>query len=220
MAANEERSERSEPVIHVGGTGIASIAPDLAAVTLGIQLSGPELAPIQAEARQAIQAITEALKAAGVEPRRIHTANYNIHPTRDQSGTVGYEIWHMLEARFSELERAGEIIDRAIAAGANTVQAVRFMVEDASAARRLARERAMSEARARAEHLASLAGLRVGPPIYISEGVSVGPPHPMAARRLHSIESASMVVSTAIDPGESDIVVTVEVIYPILATAD
>lgn len=220
MAANEERSGRLEPVIQVSGTGIASIPPDLAAVTLGIQLSGPELAPIQAEARQLMQAMTQALMSAGVERGRVHTGQYQIQPMTNHEGAVTYQIWHTVEVRFSELERTGAIIDSALAAGANSVQSVRFLVEDASAARRLARERAMSEAHGRAEHLAALAGLRIGPPLYISEGASAGSPHPMAARRLNSVEFTSAVVATSIDPGESDIVVTVEVVYPILGPVE
>lgn len=73
-------------------------------------------------------------------------------------------------------ERVGAILDEAVAAGANTVSGVSFIVSDPAGLRDLARAAAMTDAQSRAEQLANLAGVELGPVMQVSEAPGPGVP--------------------------------------------
>ena len=60
-----------------------------------------------------------------------------------------------------DLSKVGDLIDDAIAAGATTVDGVTFRVNDPSGAEAQARKAAVDDAKAKAEALASAAGVRI-----------------------------------------------------------
>ena len=75
-----------------------------------------------------------------------------------------------------ELNPLGQAIDGAIAAGANNVGGIQFTVEDPTPAMDQARADAFNDARRRAQQLAQLAGMTLGPPTYITEVIGSAPP--------------------------------------------
>ena len=75
-----------------------------------------------------------------------------------------------------------------------------------------ARKEAIADAKAKAEQLAKLAGVRLGKPTYISEGTQVSPIYPRGAVYVEEAVAAP----TPISPGETEISLTVQVVYAIL----
>ncbi len=71
----------------------------------------------------------------------------------------------------------------------------------------------MAEAKAKAEHLAELAGVTLGKPTYISEGIQV--PSPIYQAGI-AYEERAEAVETSISPGEMEITPTAQVVYTIL----
>lgn len=220
-----DRNER--PIIRVNGEGTSMAAPDSASVILGVELSGPGIDAVQREARTTMQAVIEAIKAAGIEARRIRTVRYSVNTRRETSTQkrrgnslriIGYEVTHLVEVRTSDVDLAGAVIDRAIAAGANEVGDVNFLTEDLSAARNAAREQAMTDAKARADQLAALGGVRIGLPISIEETMAGLIPRSIGYPGV--VRDVAMAVPAAgpspIDPGETEVRVTVNVVYPIV----
>ena len=74
-----------------------------------------------------------------------------------------------------------------------------------------ARQEAMAEAKAKAEQLAELAGVTLGKPTYISEGIQVPP-----ITRGVVYEEAVPGAETPIIPGEMEISLSLQVAYAIL----
>jgi uncharacterized protein len=70
------------------------------------------------------------------------------------------------------LERAGRIVDAAVAAGANQVYGPALTFSDARGQYAAAVDAALDDARVRAEAIAEGAGLRLGPPLSIVDGGS------------------------------------------------
>jgi uncharacterized protein YggE len=70
---------------------------------------------------------------------------------------------------FRQVDRAGRLIDAMIAAGAESVDNVRFEVDDLKPLRQRARELAAQNARERAEVIAAGVGTRIGRVITLSE---------------------------------------------------
>jgi uncharacterized protein YggE len=75
----------------------------------------------------------------------------------------------MLRVTVRDVEMVGAVLDAAVDAGANQVHGVTFTVEDESTWQGQAREKAMADARARANELASLADVGLGEVVSVSE---------------------------------------------------
>jgi uncharacterized protein YggE len=80
----------------------------------------------------------------------------------------------MLEVTVRDVEKAGEVLDGVVAAGANQVYGVSLTVSDDQKWLSAAREKAMADARSRAEELAGLAGVELGDVLSVSEVIGGG----------------------------------------------
>jgi len=86
-------------------------------------------------------------------------------------------------------------------------------VDDPSVYDEELREKAMADARAKAEQLAKLAGVTLGKPTYVSESIQIPPP--IYPRAVYEGVPAPA-VETPISPGEMEISLTLQVVYAIL----
>jgi uncharacterized protein YggE len=162
--------------VTVNGVGTAYGAPDTAVLDLGVSLYHADVAEGMAQVDQRMQAIREALVAAGVDVSDIRTTGLSVWREQqyDQQGnptSERYNIWHNYNVTVRDPEQVGAVINAAVAAGANNVGGVSFTIADPGPLEREAREAAIADARARAEHLAELMGVTLGEPVAISEGV-------------------------------------------------
>lgn len=207
-AAAEPSANR---VISVSGEGHVFIRPDLAIVTLGVELSKPDITTAQQEASQRMAAVLAALKARGIPEEKVKTVSYSIWVERNyeqpDQPITGYRVFHLVEAQVQPVDRVGEIIEAAVAAGANSISGISFTVADPSTVIRQARELAMRDARDRASHLAQLAGVTLGAPIRITEGGAFPPPVPVEAR--------AGAGAGPVPPGETLVSVVVTIDYAI-----
>ncbi len=167
--------------ITVNGVGTAYGAPDTAVLDLGVSLYHSDVAEGMAQVDQRMQAIREALIAAGVDESDIRTTGLSVWREQqyDQQGnptTARYNVWHNYNVTVRDPEQVGEVINAAVSAGANNVGGVSFTIADPSPLEREAREQAVADARERAQHLAQLMGVTLGEPVSIVEGFQGGVP--------------------------------------------
>lgn len=200
--------------INVSGEGRVSMTPDVAILNLGVNARDPQLATAQSNATSAMDAVRDALLAAGVAERDIQTSQYSVYVEQDYNQPsqpiIGYNVTQMVTAKVRQIDKAGETIQAAVDAGANQINGIWFTVEDTSDAVNQARELAVADARERAEHLARLSNATLGPVHSISEGYTTpGAPVPYASGA--AAESAAKAPS--IDPGTMEVIVTVSVSY-------
>ncbi len=204
--------------IWVSGTGEVMATPDVAILTLGVQAQETTVKAAQSEASSAMNAVVDALKTNGVADNDIQTQWYSISPVTkwdnktSEQITTGYSVTNTVTAKIRDIGTAGTIIDAVTEAGGNLtrINGISFTVNDPTNYNNQAREKAMQDAAAKAQQLATLAGVNLGRAIYISEsGSYITSPIRLAA----SAEGAS--ASTPISPGELDITITVQVGYAI-----
>jgi uncharacterized protein YggE len=122
----------------------------------------------KAEVDRRVEAIMDALEEMGVADKDIQTSHYSIHYEREPFYPVArgetseepqgvYRVSNMLNVTIRDLELVGDVLDAAIEAGANQMYGVTFTVSDVEQWQSEAREKAMANAKARAEELAGLA---------------------------------------------------------------
>ena len=82
---------------------------------------------------------------------------------------VGYRVSNSVRVTLRDPSRLGEVLDAAVAAGANLTGGISLKLGDESAIRRTALEAAGKDARAKAEALAAAVGKQLGDPIAVTE---------------------------------------------------
>ena len=195
--------------VSVSGEGSVDARPDTAYVNLGFQTENSSVETARQEAAQQMNAVLARIKALGVDEKDIQTSNYSIW--RDTERDV-FVVSNTVQVTIRRIDPSGRLLDEAVKAGANNVNGISFGIEDRAALERQARERALQNARAKAEELARLAGVQIGNPISISEGAQ--PPiiyEPMAVGQAAAAEDAR----TPIEPGQQKVTINVEVTYAI-----
>ena len=204
--------------ISVSGNGEVTGTPDTLIVDLGVQLMRPTVDAATGESARLAQAVIDALKAEGVAEKDIQTTNYSIRPEydyrNDTQTLLGYRVSNTVSAKIRDLDKAGEVIDAATAAGGNDaiVNNIRFDLEADGALITAAREAAWNDAKAKAEQLAALAEVQLGKAVSISETSSPAPP-PIAYATARAEAGADF--ATPIQPGEASVSVVVNVQFAI-----
>lgn len=167
-----------ERTLTITGTGTVHVTPDIVSVSLAVQTQDRDVAHALAENNQSAQRLLAAARSAGVADADMGTTFFAVTPqpqydptTGNPTGEVIYLVDNTITVTLRDVSRLGELLQVAVDAGANNIQGVSFSVDDPSAAEDQAREQAMTDARTRAEMLATAAGATLGAPISISTSV-------------------------------------------------
>ena len=205
--------------IWVNGHGEVYVSPDIAILQLGISAQRASVAEAQAEATTSMDKVMRALKNEGVADRDIQTQYFSIQQVtkwdqdKSEEIVIGYRVSNLIVAKIREIGKTGSIIDSVVEAGGDLtrIDHISFSIDDPSEYRIEARDKAMADAKARAEQLASLSGVTQGKPTYISESIS----YPVYSQPIKVTEEAVAPV-TPISPGEIKVSLDVQVVYTIL----
>jgi uncharacterized protein YggE len=202
--------------ITVSGEGRVAGTPDTLTLTVGINLNRDTVSHATEDAARLATELIDALKAEGIEEGAIQTANYSIYPEYDHRDDtrrlIGYRVSNEVRVKIRQLDRAGEIIDRASSRGGDevVVQGLGFSLEDNDLLVVAAREAAWKDARGKAEQLARLAEVTMGTPTTINESFSAPPP---MRRRAFAESAVAGGFTTPVQAGELDVSVTIQVTF-------
>jgi uncharacterized protein YggE len=198
--------------ITVSGTGIVTTVPNEADFTFGVSVTAPTAnAALEANARR-MNVVIAAVKAQGVAPADIQTAEISLSPNTNQTGTeiVNFTADDSVTVTTKAIAKSGSIVDAAVRAGANTVSGPSLTASDQAALAEQALKAAVANARGRAEAIAAAAHVTLGPVQSVSE-VSSTPitfsPAPKAA--------LGGATTTPVEPGTVQTEEDVTVIYDI-----
>lgn len=204
------------PAITINGEGKVLAKPDIAQVSLGVQVEKPTIEEAQKEATEISNNTLKMLKETGVEEKDIKTTNYSISPVYDYSrggnGRLkGYQVSQSLQVKIRDLSKAGQILSGAGELGANQVGGLSFAADDPNKLREEARNKAIEDAKSKAETLASRLGVKLGKIISFYE--SGGGPIPYYGVAEMKGMGASMPIPPEIPVGENEIAVSVSITY-------
>ncbi|HEY2915602.1 MAG TPA: SIMPL domain-containing protein [Candidatus Limnocylindrales bacterium] len=216
LAANPAPTA-DEHTISVTGTGKVTLSPDTADLRLGVLVTAASVKDARNQAADAMSRVIAALKGLGISDADIKTSWVSLQPTYDyQSGAnpphiTGYQFSNSVAVTLHDLAKVGDAIDAALAAGATSLDGVSFRVADEAGAEAQAREAAMTEARAKAQTLASAAGVSISGVASISETMAPVP-YPIAYGGAAAPADGKS-VPTPVQPGTTDVSVTIAVVY-------
>lgn len=220
-----------EPLITVSGYGEVYIKPDVAIVTFSVTEEASTVAAAQDSSAKKINQIMGALKEQGIEEKDIKTTNYNIYPRYEYPRAVctasycpptdgkrtlaAYVVTEGVTVKIRDLSKAGILLSALGELGATDVSGLSFEVDDDEAVKTQAREKAIADARAKAEEMADALGVRLVKVVGFSEDNY----YPPVAYRTMATEAYGMggadVSSPVIAAGENLVTSNVHVIYEI-----
>jgi len=202
-------------VISVTGEATVSVAPDLAQIDGGVTSEAKTAREASDANNAAMGKVLLALKGAGIDEKDFQTSRLSLQPQSAPNRTgpgpstiVGYRASNRVTIRLRDVTKVASVIDTLVAAGANDIGGINFMVSQASKLLDDAREQAVADARRKAEIYAKAAGVTLGAPLSISEE---GNAAPIAYRS----KMVGMAATAPVAQGEETLAVTVSVSWAI-----
>ena len=202
--------------ISVTGEATVSVPPDLAQIDGGVTSEAKTAREASEANNAAMGKVLQALKGAGLDEKDIQTSRLSLQPQSapnrsGPSAIAGYRASNRVTLRVRDVTKVASVIDTLVGAGANEIGGINFVVSQASKLLDEARERAVADARRKAEIYAKAAGVTLGAPLSISEE---GNSAPVPYRRM----AAGMAASAPVAQGEETLAVTVSVSWAIKPT--
>jgi uncharacterized protein YggE len=203
--------------INVGGTGRVTVTPDMATVIIGVVERADSAKVAQEQAAKKMAAVVDSIKKNGVADKDIQTINVSLNPVYDYSDNtqklIAYEANQSVQIKVRKLADTGAIIDEAVQAGAANVSSIMLSLADTTGPVAEARKLAVTDAKAKADQLASAAGVRIVSVMTITENSAPGPV-PVVYPEAGGAMAADKAI-TPIEAGSQEITVDVSIVYEI-----
>lgn len=212
--------ESSQPQLQIGPTNrtlsvsandSVSVDPDLAILHIGFDTPLEDAKAAYADGAQTSNAIIGALKQAGVAETAIRSESQYLDS--DSTKPHKFRLTQRWTVRVAP-EKAAEILDVAITAGANSSGEIEWTVKDERALEEKALDQAANRARENAEVLAKGMGVRLGSLIFVSNQLT-SPIRPMPMLRTFAAKAADNQPPLAIEPNKVTREASVYAIYSI-----
>ena len=184
-----------DKLVTVTGEATVAVAPDAAVIRLGVSSQDKTAREASEANAKQMTAVLAAIKDSGIADRDIQTSRLSLQPQYDanKSGNArltGFQASNQVTVRIRDIDRLPAVVDRAIAAGANEMSGIEFVVSEQSKLLDRARDDAIADARRKAELYAKAAGAKLGHVVAITEEGSAPPPRPMQALRAGAVPIA------------------------------
>lgn len=212
QTTGSDAAAESQRTISTSGSGEVSADADRAIVTVAVTARADSAEAARESVAANASTMREALREAGVDDDSVTTAAYRVRGISDverkteQREIVGYEAVHVFRIDTTP-DAAGTVVDTAVGNGASEVRHVQFTLTDETRTelREEALERAMSDARADADVIASSADLTVTGVKSASTGGGHAPVYEVRATAADSggaptqFDAGSVTVSATVD---------------------
>ena len=208
-------------ILSLTGSATTAVKLDKVILSLGVETTNKTADAALATNSKIMNQVIDALKAAGVKDNETSTSSFNILPNYNYSQPsvasriTGFTVSNSIQIQSTNINNTSKWIDTAIAAGANTVDRIDFALSDKKLEETKTSliKQAMHDARAKADIVASAAGVKVVgiSSINLNELAIQPPPSPipMAKQSLAATEARP----TPIVSGQEEVTTNIGVIF-------
>ncbi|MDD1673172.1 MAG: SIMPL domain-containing protein [Methanomicrobiales archaeon] len=216
VMAAQDTVQPLEKLIHTSATGEVLTQPDQVEISVSVQTENQDAKVTQQRNADIMTKTIAALENAGIPPDKIKTTGYNMYQvSEDSTQILGqkiklYRVTNTLLVTLTDISRAGEILDLAVAGGVNQVNYITFSLSKAQlrALRSQALNDSMAQAWSDADTVASAACLVVAG---VKEITISGGYYPIPMTDYYSAGSEKSV--TPVIAGDVKVTATVSVTY-------
>lgn len=163
-------------VISVNGTGEATGIPDTGSFSFSVVEEAKTTKEAGDMAAKKTNTIIEAIKAMGVEDTDVKTTAYNLYPKYDyrtlelctngycpggKQVLTGYEVSQTISVKVRKTADAGAILSKVGDLGAQNISGLNFVIDDMDKINGEARDKAIADAKDKAEKLSKSLGIHL-----------------------------------------------------------
>lgn len=210
-------SAQSTPAaVTVNGFGEVHLTPDEAVITLGVETRHLEAREAKARNNTVSRRILKLAQALEIPAKDVQSrilalqAEYEYSAKKERTFR-GYHVYHQIVVTIRDLSKVEKFLDEAVQEGANRVESIIFSSSRKMEAEREALEKAVKDAKAKAERMLQAAGQNLGRLLELEESGGVSFPRPLAAARVESYDPGA----PALAPGEFSVQKTVRAVWEI-----
>lgn len=212
------QSTQYKNTISVSGEGKVVAKPDIGQISLSVISNASTVAVAQKDNTNKMNKIVAAMKDAGIAEVDMKTASYSLYPqyqyTSGKSTIIGYEVSQTLEVKIRDLDKVGDILGKATAAGANQMGSLSLTFDDPEELNAQARQKAIDNAKEKAQKLAAALGVSLGKITSFSENNS-GDSATMYSYNEKAVGMGGASSVPDIQTGQNEIQVNVNIAYEI-----
>jgi uncharacterized protein YggE len=214
-------ADQTERMITVNGYGKVNGANDIAVTTMGYSNVDADVAKAQATNKKVMDGLMAELKKMGVADKDMQT-NYTIYPeynyTQDRGQELkGYRVSNSVTVKIRDLTKIPSILALPGKYGATEVSGLSFTIDDPENLKVAARDKALSDAGAKAKVLAKQLGVKLVEVVAYNEyeGDPGYPgPYPMY-KEMGMGGGGVMSAPESVASGSKDVVMNVNITYKI-----
>ncbi len=224
--------------VSFSGEGKVLAKPDIALVNLTILTEAKTSKAAQDDNSKKSKTVIDFLKKQGIDEKDIKTVGYNIYPKYSYPKPIplgtsqsfrpeyldyydgnpkitGYQVNENIEVKIRDLGKVSTILDGVVTAGVNQVNNLQFDIDDKEKLKKEAREKALANAKNKADELEDQVDIKLGKIINYTEGFN-GFPTPIyyTAEKLDD-RGGFGGGEPEISAGQNEIVVNVTLTYQI-----
>jgi uncharacterized protein YggE len=192
----------SSNTISVDGSGEAFAIPDIATISFSVLGEGATPAVAQKIATDKVAKALEAMKNLDIAEKDIKTTSYDSNPKYDYGRPctiypcpiqdpkiIGYEVSQSISVKVRDTEKAGDVLEALGTVGVTNISGPDFTIDNEDVVKAEARADAISDAKTKADELASELGVTLVRIVNFSES-SNNYPGPVYYEKAMSMDSA------------------------------
>ncbi len=205
--------------INVTGRGEVFITPDVANISFSVETMAKTAANAVKENADKTSNVLKALKAQIGKNDKLSTTGYNLSPVYEYNNQTkksefnGYRATNTIMVKTYDLNKIGNLIDSAAAAGSNNIQGLSFDTTKRDDYRREALVKAVKDAKTTAETVTNAAGVQITKIFQISPSYDY--PTPVYRDFARGKAAFAEAASTPIEAGEISIKASVNMVFGI-----
>jgi len=174
--AHAEPVQQIQRTIAVVGEGRVTSTPDVASITLGVEVLNTDLQQAVMDVESRMSLVRQALEEGGIAEQDIQLTRVDVTPqdlidprSGSMTGQLVYRVLSSAHVIVREVDAARQVVSAAVTAGANVIGEFGFGMNNMRSMETAARTSAISSAYERAGELAAGLGLLVGDPLQVEE---------------------------------------------------
>lgn len=207
--------------VTVGANGSVMVEPDVAYLNLAVETRGAKATDAQKANADRFAAVEKALyETFGIDKKDVKTTGFRVQPEynyTEKDGQVlkGYVAVHSIQVTYRKLPEIGKLLDALSAAGANRMDGVQFNTEKKEQYELEALKKAMANASAKANVLATSANRQLKGVVNIVQGSVANNPIFMSTKAESAMFANDMAErsSSSVQSGQIEITTSVTVQY-------
>ena len=216
------RADTIRDTFSVSGHGEVTAVPDIALITAGLETTGRDIAALQKENTEKMNGFLAKVATLGVDEKDKKTTSYSIRPDYEyeKTGTqklVGYTVFNQVQLKVRDTEKISTILGLLGQYGLNQVGSFSFDIDDKSILKSEALDKALKDARDKAERVAQSANIHLGKLVSFWEngaGYTPGPiPYGVGGDSALPMYAAK---APSVEQGSRDVTVDINATYEIL----